>query len=76
MSNIDNIAKTPNMNVSRSSSVADKTRKKAGAKRRLIPGQALLPTMFSGLFKPSTGAEYAKKDEGDNNKVAGPDVLN
>ena len=76
LSNFDNIAKTPNMNVSRSSSVGDKTRKKAGAKQRLIPGQALLPTMFSGLFKPSTGAGYVKKDEGDNNKVVWPDEIN
>jgi len=76
LSNTGSILNTPNLMGPRSSSVGGKTRKKVGAKRRLIPGQALLPTMFSGLFKPSTGAGYAKNEEDSNNMVVGSDVIN
>ena len=67
--------KTPNDSLTRSNSFGGMTRKKRCVKRKLIPGQALLPAMFSGLFKPC-GAKYDDGKDAENNKDDGPDDSN
>ena len=44
-------------------------------KRKLVPEQALLPAMFSGLFKPC-GAKYDDGIDTENNNDDGPDDSN
>ena len=48
---------------SRSHSLGGTARKKVGAKRKLLPGQSLLPDMFKGLFKPPSVAKYVDGKE-------------
>ena len=48
---------------SRSHSLGGAARKKVGAKRKLLPGQSLLPDMFKGLFKPPSVAKYVDVEE-------------
>ena len=53
---------------SRAHSVGGTARKKVGAKRKLLPGQSLLPDMFKGLFKPPSVAKYVGVEEKFNKK--------
>ena len=48
---------------SRAHSVGGTARKKVGAKRKLSPGQSLLPDLFNGLFKPPSVAKYVGVEE-------------
>ena len=71
VSGLDNMPGTPDMYKTRSKSMVSTSRKKRIIKRKLIPGQTLLPEMFGGLFKP-VGAKCDGEIDARNNVSDGP----